>query len=217
MKLKNFIFAVAILLISQSISAQRNYGGYNFLGITGGLTFFDINTDDFVTSQSTGFMAGFSARGAFRNDFDLIYGLTVQNSQVSIQASNAASTQFVDYSLLGAQIHFMGSYNIVVKHLSIEFGPVLNVNGKLNLEQEQFEDYVITGYNELRAQDILDISKIDFRVAAGITAGFEHFRISGQYQYGVTNMLNNLNEQNLEINDFKGNSSTLIVSGVIYF
>ena len=217
MNFKRVIFASFCLFFFQQTFAQRNYEGYNFLGIQGGISFFDIQTDDLVTKQEMGFTAGFTTRGAFRNDFDLIYGLSFQNSSVGVEGSLGGDTQNISYTIQGAQINFLGSYNIVVKHLSIEFGPVFSINGKMKLDRDEYEDYILTGYQELTAKDIQDISRFNVRLAAGLTTGLEHFRISAQYQYGLTNILGGLNGNDLENDDFKGNSSTIIVSGVIYF
>lgn len=219
MYFKQLIFASFCLFFFQQTFAQRNYGGYNFLGIQGGISFFDIQTADFVTKQKEGFIAGFTTRGGFRNDFDLIYGISFQSSSVGIEGSSllGTDTQNIGYTIQGAQINFMGSYNIIMKHLSVELGPVFNISGKMNLDRDEYEDYVLTGYNTLTAKDIQDISRFNVLVAAGLTTGLEHFRISAQYQYGLTNMLGALNGNDLEKDDFKGNSSTIIVSGVIYF
>lgn len=219
MNFKRLIFVSLCFFFFQQTFAQKNYNGYNFLGIQGGITFFDIQTDDFVTKQQTGFVAGFTTRGAFRNNFDLVYGLSFQSASVGVEGSSflGTDTQNIGYTIQGAQINFLGSYNIVVKHLSIEFGPVFDVNGKMKLDNDKYEDYILTGYNTLTAKDIQEISRFNVRLAAGLTAGLEHFRISAQYQYGVTNMLGKLNDRGLENNDFKGNSSTIVVMGVIYF
>ncbi|HPE82420.1 MAG TPA: hypothetical protein PLV43_01775 [Aequorivita sp.] len=217
MNFKQVIFASFCLFFFQQTFAQRNYEGYNFLGIQGGISFFDIQTDDLVTKQEMGFTAGFTTRGAFRNDFDLVYGLSFQNSSVGVEGSLGGDIQNISYTIQGAQINFLGSYNIVMKHLSIEFGPVFSINGKMKLDRDEYEDYILTGYQELTAKDIQDISRFNVRLAAGLTTGLEHFRISAQYQYGLTNILGGLNGNDLENDDFKGNSSTIIVSGVIYF
>src|SRR5690606_40074621 len=71
----------------------------------------------------------------------------------------------------GAQINFLGSYNIIKKHLSIEFGPVFDINGKMKLDQDEYEDYILTGYNTLTAKNIQEISRFNVRLAGGITAG----------------------------------------------
>lgn len=214
------LFSLTIcFVLSQYIYAQRNYNDHNFLGIQGGITFFDINTDDFVTEQKTGFTAGFTTRGAFRNNFDLVYGISFQSSSIGVEGSDFSEfdTRNIGYTIQGAQINFLGSYNIIVKHLSLEFGPVFNINGKLKLDNEKFKGYVLTGYDTLIAEDIQDVSKFNVHLSGGFTAGLEHFRLYGKYQYGVTNLLGKLNDRDLERKDFKGNSSTLIVGAVIYF
>ena len=219
MSLKGLSLVIFSLFFFQQTFAQRNYDGYNFLGVQGGITFFDIQTDDLVTQQQEGFVAGFTSRGAFRNNFDLIYGISFQSASVGVQGMDplGTDTQNINYTIQGAQINFLGSYNIVKKHLSIEFGPVFDINGKMKLDQDEYEDYILTGYNTLTAKDIQEISRFNVRLAGGITAGLEHFRISAQYQYGVTNILGKLNDKGLKNEDFKGNSSTIILMGVIYF
>ena len=162
-------------------------------------------------------MAGFTTRGAFRNDFDLIYGINFQSASVGVEGSFLTDTQNIEYTIQGAQLNFLGSYNIVVKHLSVEFGPIFEINGKMKLKNDDYEDYVLTGYNTLTAKDIQDISRFNVRLAGGLTAGLENFRISAQYQYGVTNMLGKLNSKGLENEDFNGHSSTIVIMGVIYF
>ncbi len=185
--------------------------GIIFLGFNGGITFFDIQTDDLVTKQQLGFIAGFTTRGGFRNDFDLIYGLNFQSSSIGVEGSLGADTQNIDYTIQGAQINFMGSYNIVVKHLSIEFGPIFDINGKMKLDNDKYEDYILSGYSTIMLKIYRKFLEFNVRLAGGLTAGLEHFRISAQYQYGVTNMLGKLNDKGLENKDFKGNSSTIVV------
>jgi hypothetical protein len=164
-------------------------------------------------------MGGFTARGAFRNQFDLIYGVNFISSNIGVSARDISGLdqQSLEYVIQGAQINFLGSFNIVRNHLSFEFGPLLQINGKMKLQSDRFEAYIIDGYNTITARDIEDITKVNFRVLGGITAGIEGFRLSAQYQYGVTNMLSALNDKNLENSNFKGNSSTIVLGAVIYF
>ncbi len=217
MSLQRFFFVTFFLFFFLQSVAQRNFNEYNFLGIQGGITLFDIQTSDLVTKQQEGFVAGFTTRGAFRNDFDLIYGINFQSASVGVEGSFLTDTQNIEYTIQGAQLNFLGSYNIVVKHLSVEFGPIFEINGKMKLKNDDYEDYVLTGYNTLTAKDIQDISRFNVRLAGGLTAGLENFRISAQYQYGVTNMLGKLNSKDLENEDFNGHSSTIVIMGVIYF
>ncbi len=224
MSLQNLLIVTFFTLIIQQAHSQRNYEEYNRLGLNGGLTLFDINTDNFDTGQGEGFMVGFTTRGSFRNNFDLIYGINFYNNTVKINAFSAgipttAQQRPLEYIIQSAQINFLGSYNIIKHHLSLEFGPLLNVNGKMNLKDDSFEDYVVSGYETLTAGDIEDISKINFHLMGGITGGLESFRISAHYQYGVTNMLDNLNDKEIENNgsEFEGHSSTIVIAAILYF
>jgi hypothetical protein len=223
MSLKYLFFVTISILFLQQTTAQRNFDEYNRLGINAGLTLFDINTDDLNTRQSTGFMGGFTTRGSFRNNFDLIYGLNFYNAEIGIFArdlgdiSGNFDEQFVPYSIQSVQLNFLASYNIIKHHFSLEFGPVLNVNGKMKLKNDRYEGYIVDGYSTIEAQDLKDISKVNFHLLGGITAGLPSFRVSGYYQYGVTNMLNGLNENNLENKDFEGHSSTIVILAVVYF
>jgi len=224
MSLRNLLFVAIALTVCVTTLAQRNYDDYNRIGIQGGVSFFDINTSNFVTEQQTGFGAGFTTRGSFRNNFDLIYGLTFFSNKIGILGSNVAASpfekQFITYTIPSVQLNFLGSYNIVKHHFSLEFGPILNVNGNMKVDSERLENYILDGYTTLRAQDIEDISPINFHVMGGATVGLESFRLSAQYQYGVTNMLNKLNDQDIENSsgdEFKGNSSTIVIMAVIYF
>ncbi len=220
MSLKNYIFVTLTFLFIQNSIAQRNFDHYNRLGLTGGFSLYDINTSDLNTKQGSGFTAGFTTRGAFRNDFDLIYGIDFFSNNIEIfgrNANNSFETQYIDYNLQGVQIKFLGSYNIIKHHLTLEFGPILNISGKLKVDKEQFEDYILDGYTTLKAKDIEGVSPVNFHVMGGITGGLESFRVSVKYQYGVTNMLNKLNDDELENTNFKGNSSTIIFALVVYF
>ena len=220
MSLKNLFFVTLTFLFVQQAFSQRNFDHYNRLGVTAGYTLFDINTSDLTTKQAGGFMLGFTTRGSFRNNFDLIYGLNFYNTKAEVLGRNPISftdTEYVAYTIQSVQINFLGSYNIIKHHLSLEFGPVLNISSKMKVDSERFEDYILEGYDSLKAVDIENISPINFLVTGGISGGIENFRASVQYQYGVTNMLNKLNDKGLENTDFKGNSSTITIALVVYF
>jgi hypothetical protein len=217
MSLKTLLFVTALFLIFQQSFSQKNYEGSNHIGLTGGLTLFDINTSDLSTRQGQGFEGGFTTRGAFRNDFDLVYGISFFNSSIGVEGKLTSDTQFIEYQIQAAQLALLGSYNIVKNHLTVEFGPILNVNSKMKLSRDAYKNYILEGYTTLRAEDIQDINRINFRLAGGLSAGLESFRLSALYQYGVTNVLGKLNGKNLENKDFKGHSSTIIFGATVYF
>ncbi len=37
-----------------------------------------------------------------------------------------------------------------------------SINGKMKLDRDEYEDYILTGYQELTAKDIQDISDLTF-------------------------------------------------------
>jgi len=226
MSLKNFVFVTTALLFFQLASAQRNYDQNNHIGLIGGVGFFDITTSDFETEQGTGYMFAFTTRGAFYNNFDLIYGINFIQNQIGILANNELNplsnfqSQYVNYTMQSVQINLLGSYNIVKNHLSLEAGPLLNVNSKMKLDQDEFENFIVAGYDTITSKDLQNVSRVHFRAAAGITAGIENFRVGAMYQYGVTNLFNRYNDNEglvaPEGKTFKGNTSTILVTATLY-
>jgi hypothetical protein len=220
MSLRDYAFVTLLIVFVQNTSAQRNYDSYNHLGIAAGFTQFSLKTSDLETSPGGGIMAGFSTRGSFYNYFDLIYGVNFLSGTFKVKGrdpDNQLNTQNIDYTTQAIQITFQGSYNFIRNHLSVEAGPVLHINGKMKLDTKDLENHILNGYSTLRAGDIQDISKVNFHMATGITAGLRNFRVSAQYQFGITNTLKKLNEKNLENTDFKGRNSIFILSVMIYF
>lgn len=200
MSIRTSLF-VTLLCFSTSLTfAQRNYDQYNHLGVLGGINFSSLNSDQLISEDGTGFFAGFTTRGSVYNNFDLIYGINFVRSEYGIMGrdvsgnANNGLAQRIDYALSSVQINFLGSYNLIRNHLSIEAGPVLNVNGNLKLQRDGFEDYILDGFETLKAADIVDINPVNFFVMAGLTAGIRNFRAGLQYQYGVTNLLSKVND-----------------------
>ena len=222
MSLKTLLVVTVSVLIFQASSAQNNFEEYNLLGFNGGVTFFDIMTSNFQTKQEIGFVGGFTTRGTFFNSFDLIYGINFISNQVGILSKDSAilpgKDQYVGYNIQGAQITFLASYNVVRHHLTIEVGPVLNINGKMKLKNDSLGDSIIDGYETLKASDIQNISKVNFHVLGGVSTGIRNVRLSAHYQYGVTNMFKALNDRDIEksTGTFKGNSSSYIFLATIY-
>ncbi|OIP52119.1 MAG: hypothetical protein AUK33_02055 [Flavobacteriaceae bacterium CG2_30_34_30] len=199
--------------------SQRNFKEFNIIGISGGITLYDIITNDLQTKRGESLMFGLQMRGNVYNNFDMLYGIAFYDTKIGIAGSSLGplgTSKFINYTMQSAQISVLWGYKIIKNHLSIEGGPILNVNGKLTLKDTQFKNDILDGYTTLRAVDIEDVSKANFHAAIGMTAGFRNFRIFTQYQYGVTNILNKLNSQNLENTGFKGNSSLLVFGATVY-
>lgn len=217
---KSVFLSLSLFFLFIHLYSQRNFKEFNLIGISGGLNMYNISTKNFKTKQGNSFMGGFQVRGNVYNNFDMLYGISFYNQMVSIALKENAgdfNNLFVEFNQQAVQVSILAGYKVIREHLSIEFGPVLNVNGKLKRRNSQYENYIIDGYTQLTPKDIEKVSPLNFHLAAGITAGFRNFRVFGQYQYGVTNALGALNGKSPEIKDFKGNSKLLVFGVTGYF
>jgi hypothetical protein len=212
--MKKIGFTIVFILISIAALAQYNYRDANRIGITFGVNQFTLNTNNFLTTPDVGWNAGLSVRGNFYNNWDMVYALQFSENNFTVSTKSFfLANEEVNYKLPSAQISLQLSYKLIENHLSIEFGPLVQVNGKFKIDVEN-ENNVISG-TTLLAKDIVDISKFNFYPTVGITAGVRHFRVNVSYQYGLNNMLGNLNAKNLGVN-FKGNPGIINGNLILY-
>lgn len=213
--MKKILFTIAFVLISMVVFAQYEYRDSNRIGITLGVNQFSLNTKNFQTKSGIGWNAGLSMRGNFYNQWDMIYAMQFSENNFSVAAKSGFITEDVNYKLSSAQIAMMLSYKVVENNLSIEFGPIVQVNGKLKTDYSNENLELFGTTSRIYAKEIVDISRFNFYPAAGITAGFRHVRLNISYQYGINNMLGNLNSKNESVN-FKGNAGVLNGNLIIY-
>lgn len=211
--MKKIFLTSILLLITMVCFSQYDYRDSNRIGISFGVNQFTLNTNNFQTKPGTGWNGGLSMRGNYYNDWDMVYAMQFSENNFSVTTNSGFITEETNYKLSSAQISFLFSYKIVENHLSIEMGPLVQINGKLSVEKDK-ENNIISG-TTLLAKDIVDISKFSFYPVVGITAGVRHVRLNVSYQYGVNNMLGNLNDKNLGYN-FKGNPGILNGNLIIY-
>jgi hypothetical protein len=212
--MKKIFLTSVFIFISLTIFAQYNYRDSNRIGISFGANQFTLNTNNFQTKPGSGWNAGLSMRGNFYNDWDMVYAMQFSENNFSVATKTLfLANEDVNYKLPSAQISLQLSYKLIENHLSVEFGPLVQVNGKLKVDSKN-ENNTISG-TTLLAKDIEDISKINFYPSVGITAGVRHFRVHVSYQYGINNMLGNLNTKNLGVN-FKGNPGIINGNLILY-
>jgi hypothetical protein len=212
--MRKISFTLFFVFISITAFSQYKYRDSNRIGISFGVNQFTLNTDNFQTKPELGWNAGLSMRGNFYNNWDMVYNIQFSENNFSVATNTfTLAKEDVNYKLASAQVSLQVSYKLVENHLSIEFGPIVQVNGKLNIDNAD-ENNVISG-TTLLAKDIREISNFNFYPTVGITFGVRHFRANVSYQYGVNNMLENLNNKNLGVN-FKGNPGILNGNLIIY-
>jgi hypothetical protein len=212
--MKKISFSTLFVLISTAVFSQYEYRDSNRIGITFGVNQFTLNTNNFLTKPALGWNAGLSMRGNFYNNWDMVYAMQFSENNFTVATKKlAVINEDVNYKLSSAQIALQISYRIIENHLTVEFGPTVQVNGKLKTNYSS-ENNLISG-TTLFAKDIVEISRFNFYPTVGLTAGAKHFRVNVSYQYGINNMLGNLNNKNLGV-DFKGNAGILNGNLIIY-
>lgn len=212
--MKKLFYTSVFILISITAFAQYEYRDSNRIGISLGVNQFTLNTTNFITKPGSGWNGALSMRGNFYNDWDMVYAMQFSENNFSVATKTPfLANEDVNYKLPSAQISLQLSYKFIENHLSVEFGPLVQVNGKLKIDNQN-ENNIISG-TTLLAKDIVDISKFNFYPTVGITAGVRHFRVNVSYQYGLNNMLGNLNTKNLGVN-FKGSPGIINGNLILY-
>ena len=190
--MRKILMCLAVIVIPFITTAQYKYRDSNHIGIAGGINHASLLTNNFNSQPLTGWNLGLSMRGNFYNDFDMVYAIDFTEHNFSITTLNElAAVNDVKYKYSGAQISLMMSYKIVENHISVELGPVLQVNGKLSLNENQNQNTIHN--STLKAGDIVDVNTFNVNAAAGVTAGIRNLRVILKYQYGVNNFFSRVN------------------------
>lgn len=211
--MKNLLLVAGVVLFTLSAYAQYREKDGNRIGITAGVSQTTLNTSNFVTKPGIGWNGGLSVRGNYYNNWSMIYGMQFfQNNFEMETLSPTAQKRDAKFSLSGVQVRLLLSYNVVKNHVSVDFGPVLQINGKLKPEDAAAGN-TISG-TALKANQIGDVNQFNGNIYGGVSAGTRRIRAIVHYQYGFTNALNKLNSQEglMALNgnrSFKGNFGTL--------
>jgi hypothetical protein len=218
--MKRYYLTLVLFSITSTVLAQYGKGDYNHIGISLGINQTNLYTDNFNIKPAMNWTAGLSMRGNYYNNFSMIYGMNFTENKFSIETFSGFSQKEVDLKMMAVQVHLLLCYKIGGGPVSLDFGPVLQVNSKLKFSDADENNFIV-GNELLRVQDIEDINTFNFNVYAGISGGFENIRLSLSYQYGVTNILNNLNQQDdvaaLADGKLKGNLGVIAGNIIFYF
>jgi hypothetical protein len=201
----NKVFVGMLLLVSTVTYCQYGNRDGNRIGISGGVSQTTLFTDNFKANPETGFAGGLSVRGNYYNNWSMIYGMQFFSNNFSLESN---FDQKIKYNLQGVKVRLLFSYNVVEDHVSLDFGPVLQVNGKMKVATAD-ENKILKG-TLLQADQIADISTVSGNFYLGVSAGSRTIRAVLFYEYGFTNILNKLNKDDalklLNNGDkFKGN------------
>ena len=214
------VFLLLTIICSFTSFAQYSRRDGNRIGIMGGITQTTLTTTNFASKPANGWIAGMAVRGNYYNDFSAIFGMQFFENNVTVATTKPLSLtqEDVNFKTMGVQIRLLASYNLIKNHISLDFGPVLQINDKLKINSKS-ELNNVTG-TLLTAKEITDVTKLNGNAYVGISAGTKRIRAVINYQYGLNNFLNNLNkteELKLKNNNsnFKGHLG--IISGQLLF
>ncbi|MDT0558027.1 hypothetical protein RM697_05190 [Ichthyenterobacterium sp. W332] len=227
MKFKYRILLVALCtcFVTKIDAQHRRYKIQNGIGITGALTQYNLVTDNFNTKKGNGWLIGASATVDLPNKwYNMSYIIQLAENKLGIETGAtglATNDEFSEYKLFTAQIALLGHIKLLNTNLMIDAGPMLQYNSDLELKDDDQSNYIISGYNNLIASDIEDISNFNVNGVIGLSAGFDNFKIKAHYIYGFLNTLEKLNDQNLDTTGgnttFKGNQSMIVIGAMFLF
>ncbi len=227
MQKKQFILLVAFCIgfVTLSVAQPKNYNIRNGIGVIGGLTQYDIKTDNFATKSGNGFIGGMIATVDLPHKwYTVSYGLQFSQNSFEITGRPSAATvtqEQVEYELKAVQLAFLFHAKLLGDYLTIDLGPQLQYNSELELKDDSQSNYVINGFDALLAEDITPISQFNVNGVVGASAGIGNFKLRATYSYGFTNIFNKLNDQNLNVGGnadrFEGNQSMLSFALMITF
>lgn len=206
---------VLFVMISSVSLAQRGHKDSNRIGIGAGLTQMSIYTDNFSVTPEAGWIGGLSVRGNYYNNWQMSFGMFFTDSNFSIPSQNGLLQSKTMYKMSAVQIYIVPSYVAIEDHLNLEFGPVLQINGKLTIDKDD-ENNLLLDQPGLIAKDIVDVSKINANFYVGINGGIKNVRARIGYQYGLTNFFGNLkNNDNVKLLGEKMKGNIGLISGQI--
>lgn len=221
---KKLLLLASVLLLAFNSQAQRKLwdGQYVRLGLQAGVNHFNISTDQLPVQPGTSWTAGFTTRASFYNDFQFIYGINFYDLNVKIDGREkieATVLEPLDFNMIAVQGNFFGSYKLLDHHLSVEAGPVIQVNG--NLDARQDIEYYYLGHYDVPAIEFEDVSAFNINFAVGLSGGFEAIKFWVQYQHGLNNIFKRLADEELQEIDpdlpaLRGNIS-MISGGITMF
>ncbi len=210
--------------VTKNFAQPKSYAIKNSIGIEGGITKFNIITNNFKTSQGDGWVGSLSATVNLPHKwYNLSYSIQLSESNFGIsgRASNINTEQVdIEHKVLAAQIALLWHAKIVKSYFTIDYGPMIQYNSKLELINEAYTNFLVNGYEQLEVKDISEVSNFGINGVVGATLGISRFKVQGQYIYGINNILNKLNSNkslNLSGNEnkFKGNTSMLVFTAII--
>src|SRR5690606_4880834 len=140
MKIKKsytLLVVLTLAFVTLGYSQHKRYEIKNGFGIMGGLTQFDILTDNFDTKSQQGWLVGASATVDIPHKwYNISYAIQLSENKIGINArpSNIIlNEEEVEYKMFAAQLALLMHIKTFGSHLTIDVGPMLQYNDRLML------------------------------------------------------------------------------------
>lgn len=216
------LVSFCILFVTTLNAQHRRVAITNGIGIQGGVTQYDIISDNLVTKKGNGWLGGMAATVDLPNKwYNISYNIQLSENNLEIAATAPLSSaeEYLQYNILMAQISLVGHVKLIGPYFTLDAGPMIQYSGELQLKDENKGNFSLSGDNSLTADELSDISKFNLNGTIGLSAGFGSIKLRCQYIYGLTNMLNKVNSSNnLSGQDkLKGNQSLLAFTAMLTF
>src|SRR5690606_766226 len=162
MKNKHIILVAFLIgFVTLSFSQRRgNIKITNGLGLFGGLTQYDIATDNFETKAGNGWVGGLTATVDLPHRWYAVsYNIQLSENNLEISGRElpiSTVSEMMDYKLMTVQVAFLFHLKLVKNNITLDAGPMLQYNGELELKNDAQQNYIIDGYTDLTAKDISD-------------------------------------------------------------
>jgi hypothetical protein len=220
------LVAICIGFVTLVQGQIKSYNIVNGFGIQGGITKFDIITDNFETQSGTGWLGGMSATVDIPNRwYNVSYSIQFSENNIDIFGRPeiiSLNDVPVEYKLYTVQVALLAHIKLIGSNVTLDAGPMLQYNSELELNDKSQSDYILTNYDNLTADEIKGINQFNLDGIIGITAGYDSFKVRAQYIYGFTNTFSKLNGKDLDTSgsnetNFKGNQSMLAFTAMFTF
>ena len=217
MKQLRFLLVVLTCLIVTVSYSQRRYNIQTSIGIFGGIAQTDILSDQLETSVKNGWYGGLMTAGDVPHKwYNLQYGLSLTQHSLEVMTINSSlQDEAVPVHFIGAQVGMWLQIKLAKRYLTLDVGPVIQVNGKLTYD-DVFDGNVIPSDTRVDMKTLSEINMFNVLPTVGITAGPVNFKVRALYQYGLLNSFSKMNGGE-EAYNFKGNQSTLLLGAMICF
>jgi hypothetical protein len=197
-KYKLIVLTLCSLITFTSYS-QYGWRDSNRIGLLVGPNFTNVMTNNVETISKMGWTAGAQVRGNFHNYWSGVYGIRFVESNFAVNTRTPGGRpQEVNYKTRAVQINFLFSYNLIEDVMSLDIGPVLQINSDLKFKKG-LQRNTIDG-TDLLVKEFTKINPFNGLLYLGTTIGNNKVRANFNYTIGINNTFNRLNKQEGLIN-----------------